>query len=1582
VFERRVVGKARSFAVGLAIALLTLAAGAATASSAHAVKFVHEIVAEGAGTAEGQFGFFGSGAQDVAVNRRGIADGSVDPLGASTDGYVYVVDPTNNRIQVFDTGGDFRFTFGQGVLNGASVPQICTTDDTPCSAGAAGGLGGAFNRPQGVVIDQSSGNVFVSDRGNRRVQEFEADGSFVRAWGWDVVASGPDDDTTAPVNELETCIAANGDVCQAGSIGAGLGQFSSSSLVGGGIGFHAPSGDLLVADPGSGNRVQRFDVPVSATAPVTGVLAFGPFDGFAAGGLGSVHIAVDDAGIVYGPSSAAVLARYDLNGSAFIAPLDVPAVSGTDPGAATVGLEIDPVTGNLFSARDRAPSGGPRYSPVVELDDPGAVDPANVDLVNTHVVGTGFTWRGIGLDPDSPDGCMYLTGVSAGSARSLLRACDGPLPPPVTEFGLYSDVGSQSATVSFSIDTTGDLPVSYEVQLSNPDSLGSFVTMASGQVAGSPTPVDVSEAISGLRPGTAYQVRVVASKPFNNPSSFTVNPMNLVTQGQAPSVIDVDTDSIDDTSVRLTGRVNPNGEETSYRFEWGTESFDGSIPVPDGVAGDGFAFEQVSAQLTGLEPSTTYRFRLVATSSMGTTTRPAGGLEFTTAATVSETARGFELVSPSDKWGGQGVGFWPGGLGHLASSGLAAHVGDRFAAQSNFGSTLDGNGGFSHSNDWVFAERGDDATGWLSRSPLTHPNYAPRTGQPVELRAASPDLSSMYWMAPSSLAVFPEMSDGGPVGARPGWSNLAAGLMSDWGGPFGSPTRWELFGPRSKDHVVDQGFLSSSAELFQVMFSPDGSTALAQTHRRAGSSGLSEVFGLAGANDPTWPSPANPATPGVPAYGDLVSGRSIYLGDISDGLADNFAGTPDRELINVCSGEAGVDRTQVPSSDGTNFAALDCPAGIGGRDALVSRQGAALSPTTYARKGMVSENGSRAFFLSPDPLAGGVPNGTTSFCAGTGATSVCPPQLYVRQRNADGAVVTRWLSKPEPALLGQQAATLLGTARFEGASADGRRVYFRTNSPLTVDDPNGLSSPTSGGVKTGTVDPESWDLYMLELSDGPDPTGSGSTLTRISAGPNGDGDCNSPLPSSFDDNDTVGALRFLSEDGDRAYFTCQAPLPGVVASADEQRITSPGGTVTTADQTNLYFYDHNRSESQRWRFVARLPRSASARLAACASTGIERHSPFRGDTGTQPHIGGDENGANCVNGSQDGQFITLFTDGRLTVDDPGGTPADEPPGNPAADIYAYDGESDRLVRVTAPQGGGGGSYPCIGDFIGTPADESLTYSCHGDGGLDAQNGVTFKSSDGPTNLGVATDPESGERMAFFQSAGRLVSDDLDSGYDVYEWRDGKLSLVTSGAVDSEDALYKGNDVTGTNVYFVTREALTWQDTDVVADIYTARVGGGIDQPPPPPTCDVLPGRCQGPENAPLPIPSLRTKSPGSGNLSPGAANPVLSLSRPSSRALRQVVRSGVLRLGVRAGRAGMLRGTLRARLSPGGKLRTIASGRVRATGAGRVTLRLRLSKPALRRLRSGSRLAAAVRVSGLGAAPRSLKLGLPGRGEK
>jgi hypothetical protein len=920
--------------------------------------------------------------------------------------------------------------------------------------------------------------------------------------------------------------------------------------------------------------------------------------------------------------------------------------------------------------------------------------------------------------------------------------------------------------------------------------------------------------------------------------------------------------------------------------------------------------------------------------------------------------RGYELVSPPDKPAGIGVGVTYESPYSMGPSGAAVYVGDRHAVQGSYGSTVR-DGPFAFANDFAFAERQGEAEGWTSHSPITHPLQSRQLTRFIWPGVATPDYERVVWQVNGQAPIFAEMAT---------WPLSSSGVryLTDWAG------RWELLNmtdPAQVDPALTGG-------AFENMTEP----ALSDSGDVAVLSG--GVHGLAGPGDPA-----------RLAWGDRLAGGSVYKSDISDALTDAFPASDVAnryELVNACTGSGG-GRTRIPQqlADGT-LSDQPCSAPLAGRDErLVSPFGASSQPAFYGttrrlvHPDTVSDDGSRVFFMAPDPGVGGGGNLWARGCtAETGEATRCPAQLYVRQRNSDGSVVVRWLSRPVASMLGQQRASLLRAAIFEGASADGDKVFFRAMSPLTPDDPNngcagrqGAPLPCLDDTDSDLIEgptTQSWDLYMYDLADGPDPTGPGSSLTRISAGPNGDGDCNNPQGEIGTTNPTgsvpAGSLRFVSESGDRAYFVCSAPLPGAVVPSDPGRLTSPGGGRTTTTDTNLYLYDANLPAAQQWRFVARIPRAARVgtfgapveHAKVCASTGAPSHSIIGMTSVGDPQFDAAESqGMGCVRGTSDGGFVTFWTPGRLTADDP----ADD-----AVDIYGYDAVSDELVRVTAPQGGPGSSYQCL---------PGVALQCHGD------MGWTFTAGATPF-LGVATDPAvAGERVAFFQSRSRLTPDDADDAFDVYEWRDGELSLLTTGSSAVNDgAVYRGNDVTGRNVYFATRDALTWQDTDAVADVYVARTGShGVRQPPPPPVCEVLAGGCRGDGPGAVTIAAPTTSSPGGGDLAPGARRR-LAVGSLGRGARRRAARTGVIRLRVRVNAPMVVRAVARARLRPGrGGARRVAAARMRFGEADTRVLRLRLRPAAMRRLRGGTRLVVRVRVGAAGSRPRTVTVPLK-RGER
>ncbi|HEU4976077.1 MAG TPA: S8 family serine peptidase [Baekduia sp.] len=90
------------------------------------------------------------------------------------------------------------------------------------------------------------------------------------------------------------------------------------------------------------------------------------------------------------------------------------------------------------------------------------------------------------------------------------------------------------------------------------------------------------------------------------------------------------------TSATLLGQVGPNGAATTYRFELRPQGGAyGGLHTPEVPAGSGGSPVDVSATATGLQPGTTYAFRLVAVSASGTVRATNEGSFTTSAATVA-----------------------------------------------------------------------------------------------------------------------------------------------------------------------------------------------------------------------------------------------------------------------------------------------------------------------------------------------------------------------------------------------------------------------------------------------------------------------------------------------------------------------------------------------------------------------------------------------------------------------------------------------------------------------------------------------------------------------------------------------------------------------------------------------------------------------------------------------------------------------------------------------------------------------------------------------------------------------------------
>jgi hypothetical protein len=122
----------------------------------------------------------------------------------------------------------------------------------------------------------------------------------------------------------------------------------------------------------------------------------------------------------------------------------------------------------------------------------------------------------------------------------------------------------------------------------------------------------------------------------------------------------------------------------------------------------------------------------------------------------------------------------------------------------------------------------------------------------------------------------------------------------------------------------------------------------------------------------------------------------------------------------------------------------------------------------------------------------------------------------------------------------------------------------------------------------------------------------------------------------------------------------------------------------------------------------------------------------------------------------------------------------------------------------------------------------------------ANGALAIKPSFGsgfPTESAPPTRPmsEDGEYV-FFQTHAALVPTTTDQTEHVYEWHDGKVSLISSPD-DPSNAYFLGTSADGSNAFFGTHAQLAPQDTDFSGDIYDARVDGGF--------VGITPAQCTG-----------------------------------------------------------------------------------------------------------------------------------------
>jgi hypothetical protein len=271
-------------------------------------------------------------------------------------------------------------------------------------------------------------------------------------------------------------------------------------------------------------------------------------------------------------------------------------------------------------------------------------------------------------------------------------------------------------------------------------------------------------------------------------------------------------------------------------------------------------------------------------------------------------------------------------------------------------------------------------------------------------------------------------------------------------------------------------------------------------------------------------------------------------------------------------------------------------------------------------------------------------------------------------------------------------------------------------------------------------------------------------------------------------------------------------------------------------------------------------------------------------------------------------------------------------------------------------------------------------SCRSDG-LPAQADAGFGTSDANT-LGASEAGEFGllnirrpddsmtadGARVFFTSADRVVPEATNGKENVYEYADGRVSLLSTGKA-SGPSIFAGVSKDGADAFLITPESLTKGDSDGgETDMYVARVGGGLPDPPAPPArCSG--DACRGPATADEQ--AAVTPAPA-GSTAVGRGNVTQPPVRSTPRTVQLMSLTKATRSKLAAGRLASLelrtrgRGTVSVRLRARIGSRTVTVGTakrtVRTENVSKKRLKVRLSDRGVAQLRRSSRLRVQVEV--------------------
>jgi len=1291
--------------------------------------------------------------------------------------------------------------------------------------------------PTDVAIDESggpsNGDLYVTDPGHHRVEEFDSSGHFLLMFGEQV------DKTTGG----NVCPEHPGDECLPGIPGPELpcceqvtdispGQLNEPALL---AVDNAPGGegDVYVGDPAT-RLVQKFnasgqiirawgvhgqkdgsDIPKGENEPHI----FGPIIGLAVNPTSGELYVDSNTPTQFGP--VPVVNTYTQSG-AF-----VPSYRGGMGGG--LGLKVNPAGSTLYDVKEVGEGSGERGGvlrrsiaaennpiPPKQVTAPGlitsgfAFDPANEEFYQDS--GSLIYHYSLDCNPEHRpcepfdsfgDGQLSgAAGVSVDGATHTVYVADSTAndvavfpdirPQPTTEPA--TEVGETSLTMTGQVDPKA-----------NGEDHGPIAecffewgtTRAYGHTASceQTTPYSTTEAVTaklkGLTPivdlpvGTTYHYRLIAS----NQKGATGQGRDQTAKTHAPPQIEgVSSSHVTATSAELDATVNPNGLATKYRFEYGTTTSYGESTPGAEISDELFTIQKVHAEISNLQRGVTYHFRLVAENALAQApvssedqsfeffppTCPNSSVRQQTGSAYLPDCRAYELVSPANA---NGTFLLPGG----PNTGQATSP-SRFSFTGSFGA-LSGAEAINTGGDLYVATRTD--TGWTSRYIGLPGNEAGCTGGPPNdpssyVTGPNPVELQNTVLADPSLSHLLDFNDGEPFGCSFS-NNGVAGADHVIDHPSNAPYLWNADGTLVQRLPTDLQSKPGALSALDCSYVHRSSQGKCKSDVTASGDLTHLVFS---SNQLSFSEPGEPE-------GLIKAPGSAYDDNLTTGTV---------KLIST------LKRNGEPISQDPVFA--NVPPARDPNNQVIPNLGGSEE---FLRFPAVSTDGSRILISTATSGTPECDKANANPLAGCPHFTETPVHLYM-SIDDEGAVE---VSVSE--VTHENVAV-----NYVGMNEDGSKVFFTSEEHLTGEDEGHGGASLYMWSQQG--EKEGHPITLVSGANPGSPAGAGDTAT-----------CEPALVNK------IIYRNFGLEEEEVPWTTrCSAvpyssyPYSLAVGGAGGNGISDTGIASQSGD---IYFYSPEQLDGNRGvPGQANLYDYRAGRLQFVATFDPKQHCIYEGPQ-TIVDRACSAGPVVRINVSPDDSHMAFVTSSRLTSYENAGH----------EEMYSYTPSTGAIVCDS-----------CNPD--GKPATTDVEAS---------QDGL-FMTDDGRT---------------FFSTEERLVPQDTNKAEDVYEFVNGRPQLISSGTgiatggtglegTKLEIPGLVGVSANGTDVYFSTFEGLLSEDQNgTFLRFYDARTDGGFAQPPPAQPCAAA-EECHGPGTE---APALPTKGTAAtlagGNADPGSNRP-------------------------------------------------------------------------------------------------------------